>query len=272
MNIDLTHAEEVARLAAKDAAKIILEIYETAFKVDFKIGDDPVTEADRRASRLIVDRLAAAFPEVPIVSEEEAPDRAYETSEAAWFVDPLDGTRDFVQRNGDFCVMIGLALSGRAALGIIYVPVTGEELVGVVGRGGYVTPRGGPTRALACSKVSDPKNAEVLVSRSRSRAAEPFLQAFAPRLTRSVGSAGLKAVAIAKGEADVYVQPDRAGSLWDACAPEAIVMAAGGRASTIDGTPFDFRSCVLENTRGMVFANAALYEPALSALRGLAVD
>ncbi len=272
MSVDLALAEEVARLAARDAAKIILEVYETAFAVDFKMGDDPVTEADRRASRLIVDRLVAAFPSIPVVSEEEAPDRRYETHAAAWFVDPLDGTRDFVERNGDFCVMIGLALGGRAALGVIHVPLTGEELVGVVGKAAYTTPRGGTKRPLACSDVREPSQAEVLISRSRGRAAEPFLRAFAPRITRPIGSAGLKAVAIAKGEADVYAQPDRAGSLWDACAPEAIVIAAGGHASTIDGTPFDYRSPVLENARGMMFTNAHLYERALAALRGLPVE
>ena len=271
MTIDLEHAAAVARKAARDAAVVISEIYKTAFRVDYKVGDDPVTEADRTANTLIVAQLRAAFPDVPIVSEEDAPDRAYETARAAWFVDPLDGTRDFVERNGDFCVMIGLAIDGKAALGVINVPLTGEELVGIIGRGAF-SEKNGVKSTISASNITLPSEARVLVSRSRGRAAEPFLRAFGPKETLAIGSAGLKAVKVAKGEADAYVQPDRAGCLWDACAPEALVIAAGGRASNIDGEGFDYHLHDLENKRGMVFTNPHLHSRALEALRGVLVE
>ena len=112
---------QVARDVAREAAALILGVYATPFEVDFKVGDDPVTRADREANDYICAELARAYPGMPIVAEESDPASyaGFSKSSHVWFVDPLDGTREFVARNGEFAVMIGLAEHGRAVLGVV---------------------------------------------------------------------------------------------------------------------------------------------------------
>jgi 3'(2'), 5'-bisphosphate nucleotidase len=107
------------------AGRIVLEVYARDFSVDYKASGDPVTAADRRANALLIDRLGDAFPGVPIVAEESAR-AAYEgfrEAERILFVDPLDGTREFVDRNGEFAVMVGLVEGSRAVAGVVHAPV-----------------------------------------------------------------------------------------------------------------------------------------------------
>ncbi len=132
---DLARAAEVALAAAREAADLVMRVYETPFEVQYKAKDDPVTRADRESNALLCDRLGHAFPGVPVVAEEsEASAYAgFAQADAAWFVDPLDGTREFVARNGEFSVMIGLAVKGRAVIGVIVAPAWGRAFFGVVG-------------------------------------------------------------------------------------------------------------------------------------------
>jgi len=247
---------------ARDAAAIILAIYEHPFDVDYKSKNDPVTVADREANARICAALAAEFPGMPIVAEESDPASyaGYHRAKAAWFVDPLDGTRDFVKRNGEFVVMIGLAEEGRATLGVIVVPVSGRAYVGGVGVPAVAVDGGGAKTPIHVSRVTALAHAEIVVSRSRRQGS---LDAAAARLgVRKVtpcGSAGLKAIRVASGEADAYVQPAPAGKLWDACAPEAIVVAAGGRVSDARGEPLDYRSEVIALDEGFLASNRALF-------------
>ncbi len=255
---------------ARAAAVVVSRIYETAFDVAYKSENDPVTAADREANALLCEALSARFPGIPIVAEESDPaDYAgYHRQEAAWFVDPLDGTRDFVKKNGEFAVMIGLAEGGRATLGVIVLPTSGRAFVGGDGVEAVVFDGAGAKSALRVSGVSSLAQAELVVSRSRSAGS---LEAAAARLgVRRItpcGSAGLKGVRVACGEADAYPQPGRAGKLWDACAPEAIIVAAGGCVSDARGDPFDYRAAELELGRGFLATNGALYRPMLELLR-----
>jgi 3'(2'), 5'-bisphosphate nucleotidase len=254
---------------ARDAAALIARIYEQPFEVDYKAKNDPVTVADRDANALICEALGARFPGMPVVAEESDPATyaGYGNAEAAWFVDPLDGTRDFVKKNGEFVVMIGLAEKGRATLGVIVQPVSGWAFVGGEGVAAAVLDAAGARSPIHVSAVSSLADAELVVSRSRRRAS---LDAAAGRLgVRKItqcGSAGLKAVRVACGDVDAYPQPGRAGKLWDACAPEAIVVAAGGRVSDARGEPFDYASPELD-LRGFLATNPALYPAMLELLR-----
>jgi 3'(2'), 5'-bisphosphate nucleotidase len=255
---------------ARDAAALIARIYEHPFDVDYKAKNDPVTTADREANTLICAALAARFPCMPIVAEESDPASyaGYHLAEAAWFVDPLDGTRDFVKKNGEFAVMIGLAEGGRATLGVIVLPVGGHAYVGGDGVDGVVIEASGTRKPLRVSEVSALSQAELVVSRSRRQGSlDEAAARLGVRKMTSCGSAGLKGVRVAAGEADAYAQPSPAGKLWDACAPEAIVVAAGGRVSDAHGTPFDYRGTELELARGFLATNPALYPRMLELLR-----
>ncbi len=261
--------EEVLAIARR-ASEVVMRVYGAPFDVDFKEKNDPVTVADRESNTLLCAALAASFPGIPIVAEESDPAsyKGYAEAPAAWFVDPLDGTREFVARNGEFAVMIGLAEKGAATLGVIVCPAFDRAFVGAVGVGAFEVAADGSRRPIHASRVQTLREAELLVSRSHGSVGleELALQLGFRKVTRC-GSAGVKATRIAAGEADVYAQPGRAGALWDACAPEALVMAAGGRASDAHGTIIDYAARELPNHHGFLATNGPLHGDVLELVR-----
>lgn len=253
---------------AREAAALINAVYAKPFEVEYKSPRDPVTLADRQANELICQRLARAFPGVPVVAEESDPASfaGYRTAERAFFVDPLDGTREFVKRNGEFVVMIGLLEAGRPVAGVILAPATGIRWVGGVGESAAVVTADART-PLSVSATPTLAQARVLSTRShRSPALERALAALGVRQLDALGSAGLKCAEVAAGTADAYVAPARAGSRWDLCAGEAIIHAAGGKLTDAWGEPIDYRSESLVNERGIVASNGHLHAEILARL------
>jgi 3'(2'), 5'-bisphosphate nucleotidase len=267
--IDLSRAADVALEVAREASDVVMRLYQTAFEVDYKAKDDPVTRADREANALICDRLEKSFRGVPIVAEESDPNAyaGFEQAGECWFVDPLDGTREFVARNGEFAVMIGLAQAGRAKLGVIVAPTWPSAYVGIVGEGAWEAAPGGSRTAIRASSRPTLEGASIVVSRSHT---PPRLAAFASKVrareTVVYGSSGLKAVLVAIGRHDVYLQPGRAGMRWDACASEALVAAAGGSCTDAHGDAFDYATRDLTNARGLVATNGLLHRATIDAL------
>jgi 3'(2'), 5'-bisphosphate nucleotidase len=267
---DLEHASRVALEAAHDAGRIVMGVYGTPFGVEYKSKDDPVTRADHEANALLTDKLAGAFPGVPVVAEESDPASyaGYAGAQAAWFVDPLDGTREFVAKNGEFAVMVGLSQGGRAVLGVIVAPAWGRTFLGIAGRGAWEVAADGSRTELHVSRHASTAGSSVVLSRSRT---SPKLAEFANRIgARDAvrhGSSGLKGVLVATGAHDIYVQPGQAGMRWDACATDAIVAAAGGRFTDTYGRPLDYADADLVNHRGLVATNGWLHDAVLEALR-----
>jgi 3'(2'), 5'-bisphosphate nucleotidase len=263
---DLERLLAIAELAAAG----IMRVYATPFAVDFKGKDDPVTVADREANTLLCDAIARDFPGVPIVSEENDPATFAEglRSSEAFFVDPLDGTREFVAKNGEFCVMIGLTRGGRAVAGVIVCPALERSFAGSVGLGAFEIAKDGSRRPVRVSSTSALSEARVVVSRSRRTQTIDLVQEhMGVREVVEMGSAGVKAARVACGEADVYVQPGPAGKRWDACGPEALVLAAGGAFSDAQGVALDYASGELENSGGMVATNGLLHDAVLAKVK-----
>lgn len=261
------------RAIATEAAELIAGVYATPFEVEYKKPSDPVTIADRRANDLICRRLQQQFPGVPVVAEESAPDTfaGFQQEPFVFFVDPLDGTREFVQKNGEFVVMIGLIDESGPIAGVLHAPATGEEYWG--GREVPATHRDarGTTRALSVSAAARLADATVVSSRShRSVRVEAALAALGAARIDALGSAGLKCAAVAHGSADAYVAPGYAGSRWDVCAGEAIVRAAGGLVTDTEGAPIDYRGAGLTNDRGIVASNGRLHGEIVERLAALA--
>jgi 3'(2'), 5'-bisphosphate nucleotidase len=259
----------VALEAAKEAAAVVMGVYAAPFDVEFKVADDPVTRADKESNALLCVRLAAAFPGVPVVAEESDPATyaGFASAEAAWFVDPLDGTREFVAKNGEFAVMLGLAEKGRATVGVIAAPAWQRTFVGVVGEGAWEVMANGELRPIRVTETPDVAKARFVVSRSRApERVASFIASLGAPAARPHGSSGLKGVLVATGEADVYLQPGKAGMRWDACATEALVVAAGGAMTDADGALIDYRGASLENARGMVASNGRLQRAVLEGL------
>jgi 3'(2'), 5'-bisphosphate nucleotidase len=230
--------EEVTQIAT-DAGRRILDIYERPFEVQEKEDGSPLTLADEAAHRLISDRLTKLTPDLPVLSEESAKvDYAKRAGWTRfWLVDPLDGTKEFINRNGEFTVNIALIEGNRPVLGVVYVPVTGVCYQGVIGEGAWKLQGGGNRKPI---RVRDYRggHATVVASRShRGEAVDRFLARLEAREgkydTASLGSS-LKLCMVAEGAADIY---PRLGptSEWDTAAAHCVVEAAGGRVTDLAG-------------------------------------
>jgi len=254
---------------AREAAVLIRQVYATKFSVDFKAPRDPVTEADRQANELICERLNKLFPNVPIVAEESEPETfaGYRKADRIFFVDPLDGTREFVARNGEFVVMIGYVEGERATASVIHAPESGISWLGELGRGAYQREADGSQKPISVSSVPTLAGARIVGSRShRNPALEQALAALGARELVALGSAGLKASVVAHGAADAYVAPHYAGKRWDACAADALITAAGGKLTDSRGDLFDYRSEKLDNDRGVVASNGLFHDEIIEKL------
>jgi len=229
--------------ACSDAADAILNVYESDdFEVEAKRDKSPLTEADMASHHILVAALEKLTPDIPILSEESA-DIDFDQRRGwrrLWVVDPLDGTREFIKRNGEFTINVALVVDHAPVLGAIAVPVTRTAYTGVVGQGAqrwhdYKTPESIETRRPCASPPV------VLGSRSH---ANPRSQAYFEMLgehERTSRGSALKFCAVAEGEADFY---PRLGptSEWDTAAGEAIVTAAGGRVWMPDGRPLRYNA------------------------------
>lgn len=257
----------LAHLAERAAAEI-LDVYNAPFSVEFKGPKDPVTLADKRANELIVSALMREFPGVPIVAEESpAEDYAhYVGAERAFFIDPVDGTSEFVKKTGEFCIMLGYVERGQAVLGVIDAPVLGLRFEGVVGHGARVVSRDGSTRPLAVSALPFADGTAVVSRSHRSEATDAALDRVGIGQREPYGSAGLKAMRVADGSALLYLHAGYAGARWDAAAPEAIARAAGASYTDLFGSAYRYDEPALANDRGVLALPAARRDEALARL------
>jgi len=236
--IDITKIQNIAI----EAGQAILKIYHTDFNVTQKSDKSPLTEADLTAHHIIVSGLETLTPKTPILSEESAkiPYTTRQSWDSYWLVDPLDGTREFVNRNGEFTVNIALIEQGIPTLGVIYVPVTDTLYYGATSLGAFKQQAQESAHSIYANKqVQDP----IQVAGSRSHAGNSlasFLDNLPKHEMRSMGSS-LKFCLIAEGLADIY---PRLGptSEWDTGAAQAIVTAAGGQVTTLDMQPLKYNT------------------------------
>lgn len=231
--------EPVAQIAAR-AGEAILEVYATDFDVEAKADASPVTQADMAAHRAILRDLRELTPEIPILSEEgglpEFGERARWTR--YWLVDPLDGTREFVKRNGEFTVNIALIEEHRPVLGVVHVPVTRKTYIGGEGYGAELRAKDGTRTPIEVARESA-SPVRVVGSRShRGARLDALLEKLADFRMVPMGSS-LKFCLVAEGAADVY---PRLGptSEWDTAAAQAVVEQAGGQVLKLDGTPLRY--------------------------------
>jgi 3'(2'), 5'-bisphosphate nucleotidase len=254
------------RIAAA-ASKVVMEVYARPFDVEYKGPQDPVTEADRRANALICELLEREFPGVPIVAEESDPSsfEDFRKSDRVFFVDPVDGTREFVDRNGEFAVMIGVVEGARAVGAVIDAPARHEIFAGWVGQVA-VRIADGKQAPIRVSDIAQVSQGRLVGSRShRGPNLERALTKLAPREVLVMGSAGLKGTLVAAGQVEAYVAPGYAGQRWDACAADALVTAAGGKLTDTHGDPIDYRAPSLANDRGLIASNGRIHAALIEA-------
>lgn len=245
-----------AERAALAAGEIIAAHYARGpIAVETKSDDSPVTQADRDANARIVEILGAAFPDDAILSEELPDDAARLGRRRVWIVDPLDGTRDFVARTGQFSVHVGLAVDGEAVVGAVYQPV--PNLLHAASAGGGAWRVDGAAR----SRLQVSTTAEIAALRigtSRLNATS--------RIARFLADVGLegravpmgastKHMAVCSGELDAAINLSPGETEWDTCAPEVVIREAGGMFTDGDGAPFRYNQRDLGHYRGSIASN-----------------
>lgn len=265
--MDLCAELETILRVARKAAEVVMRIYATDFTVEWKDPRNPVTEADRAANTLACEQLASLFPGVPIVSEEgsEYNPEALRTSLRTLFVDPLDGTRGFVDRVGEFAVMIGLVENNVPIAGAVVAPALGTTWIGAEGVGAWQIAPDDTRLPIHVSNTNRLDRASAVITPVGNKRLEEALRILGVAHAVTCGGAGIKGARVAAGLTDLYVQTPPAGQRWDACAPEAILRAAGGRVSDFSGQPLDYTG-ELENNRGFIMTNGVLHEAAVERL------
>jgi 3'(2'), 5'-bisphosphate nucleotidase len=284
---------ETALGIAADATTLVRSFLGRPIAVDRKAGDEPVTAADRAASDLIIARLAAAFPADAVLSEEVPDDGSRLAHRRVWMVDPIDGTRDFigiaggidpsdtgsepepdvvapVRARSGFAVMIGLCVDGRPQVGVVALPLMGTIYAGVPGEGAWCYASDGTRTPLATSTIAAPPGIRLVASKShRTRDVDLFRRALAIEDEVNIGSVGVKVAMVADGSRDLYVYPGGRTKVWDSCAPEAVLVGAGGRLTDTIGGPLSYTEPDLYNRRGIIASNGPLHDRVLQALAEL---
>jgi len=235
--MDLKELIEPIVALAVDAGEAILEVYATEFDVQSKSDESPLTQADLASNRRIIAGLEQLTPDIPIISEESGLPSFEERSEwqRYWLIDPLDGTKEFVNRNGEFTVNIALIEEKRPVLGVVHVPVQKKTYTGCEGHGAELRDCDAPVQAIHVS-TSSSHSVRVVGSRShRGASLDAYLQQLGEHDMVPMGSS-LKFCVVAEGGADIY---PRLGltSEWDTAAAQAVVEQAGGKVLQWDGKP-----------------------------------
>jgi 3'(2'), 5'-bisphosphate nucleotidase len=241
--------------AALDAEVGIRAVYDTAFAVEIKSDNSPVTAADKNADAAIRKELHAAFPKYAFLTEESADDKSRLTNDYVFIVDPVDGTKEFVSRNGEFCTNIGLSYKHEIVAGVINVPMKNVLYYAVKGQGAYRLEKGKePVRIHVNSKVDN-----LTVLRSISffvEKEEALIRKHKDRITHIVAiGAALKFCAIAQGDAEISYRMTPNTKEWDIAAGTIIIKEAGGLIQKLDGTEYAFNRDDVYNRDGYILAN-----------------
>lgn len=244
MNIDVDRVCAIARAAGA----AIMDIYDGDHGVEFKDDKSPLTAADKAAHRVIVAGLEELTPDIPILSEEgrDIPYDLRKKWSCFWLVDPLDGTKEFIKRNGEFTVNIALIEVRKPVFGVVYVPVQDTLYWGGQEQGAWCQKGQGPAKTIRVRVADSAKGLTVVMSRSHpSPELEEYLKTIHVADAVSVGSS-LKLCTVAEGRADLY---PRLGPTmeWDTGAGHAIVLAAGGTLTTQEGSAFIYNKEELLN-------------------------
>lgn len=247
---------EISKIAAIKAGEAIMEIYNDAedMQIEYKDGNMPLTAADKAANRVIVDLLKENFPSYAILSEEEKDNPERLKNDLCFIVDPLDGTKEFIKRNGQFTVNIALAYKHESIMGVIYVPVTGELYYAAQGQGSYNKKQDGRIEELHVSDNTDISTLKVVASNSHGCAEmDELLRKYNLTNLVKIGSS-LKGCLVASGQADIYYRFNPTME-WDTAAMQCIAEEAGAIFKQMDGSPMTYNRKDSRNNKGFYIIN-----------------
>ncbi|MDZ7266960.1 MAG: 3'(2'),5'-bisphosphate nucleotidase CysQ [candidate division KSB1 bacterium] len=256
----------VGEIAIAAGAAALQYYYDDQVAIAWKSAGNPVTAADHAANETILTRLHQHFAGEAVLSEESQDDMSRLGRDLFWVVDPLDGTKEFIARNGEFSIMIGMVLAGRPALGVVYQPATRKLYFGAPGLGAWLSTSDG-MQTLRVSDRTEPAQWRMVASRSHF---DPRIDRVRQRLgiheIRRSGSVGLKCGLIAAGECEVYIHPSSKVNMWDSCAPAAILLAAGGMMTDLRGEPLSYAAVEVRHRQGLVATHGRQHEQVIAAI------
>tara|TARA_Y100000310_G_scaffold342898_1_gene448139 strand:+ start:5891 stop:6685 length:795 start_codon:yes stop_codon:yes gene_type:complete len=256
---------DLAKRLARESGEILLELRSSDLKVTRKndARRTLVSTADEEVSKFLSAELQREFPDYKILDEEQAQHPAWVNAEKCWVIDPLDNTKGYLQGDEHFSVLIGLLHNQQPVLGVTYRPIA-DELTYSMGDGFYIEQGEGPELA----RVNSSSELHVLVSGSQqNEELDDILRKLNPDSVRRI-SGSIKTIEVALGRATAFICPiSFEMHHWDYCAPIANLEAAGGRASYLDGSPYDFGQLETVNRRGFLATNGVVHETVLERLR-----
>lgn len=245
MNLSQLQIEDILSIARK-AGAAIMEIYRQDFSVEIKSDNSPLTAADRAGNAVIIEGLELLYPTVPIISEEtKLTDYSIRKDwDWCWVVDPLDGTKEFIKKNGEFTVNIALVHAGEPVAGVVYVPAQDKMFYAIKGKGAYLESLDGVGQKLEVRPVAQDGLLKVVGSRSHnSPEVDAYVNALRekyPNVEFVAAGSSLKFCLLAEGKADVY--PRLAPTMeWDTCAGQIVATEAGAEVLRFpELTPLDY--------------------------------
>ena len=269
-------AVRIAKSVARAAWEKVGHYYGGSYKIHQK-PDGPATTADREADALITEKLQQVFPasEYGYLTEETEHGLGRLRRERVWIIDPIDGTYDFIDGTGQFCIQIGLArrIRGRfrPVASVVYEPVAGRIFSALLGEGAWVESvnEDAKLKRLRVSRRKKPGDLRAVMSRShRTEDLELLMKALGPKSILSTGSVGLKLCRLARGDADFYPNLSLGGTKeWDTCAPELILTEAGGSFTDLRGRALEYNRKNVDNEHGLMASNGVCHRQVLSAIR-----
>lgn len=251
---------EVVKAVSIEAGKKILEVYNSPdFEIEIKSDNSPVTKADKIANDYIVAELQQRYSEIGVLAEESKKDDSRLTKNHVWVIDPLDGTKEFIKRNGEFTVNVGLSENGIPRLGVVVIPVKNEVYYAAAGEGAFFQDAAGNVAKITCSQVNTFE--EMTLMKSRSHASQKLNDLIAEcgfKATKDSGSS-IKICLIARGLAEVYFRLGPTNE-WDICAAHCVLNEAGGKLTDSFGVAIEYNKKDTLNKNGFVASNASRHD------------
>lgn len=250
--MNLNKELEISKKLAIISGHKIMEIYLKDFDIEYKDNDSPLTEADTKSNEIIVKELIKEFPEYSILSEESSDDLKRLKNDWCWIVDPLDGTKEFIKKNGEFTVNIALSYKKRPVVGVIYVPVKDKLYFASKDKGAYLLKASKKKEKI---KVSD-KTSNITLVMSRSHASDFVKNIIKKKKVTKTKRAGssLKGCMVAEGKAEVYYRYNPTME-WDTAAMQCIVEEAGGVFKQLDDSEMMYNREDSKNRKGFYILN-----------------
>ena len=247
---------DIALKAVKNAGAAILDIYEKNYETSTKKDDSPITEADLKSNEIIKEILSKT--EHHILSEEDKDDHTRLSKETIWIVDPLDGTSDFIDKTGEFTVMIALVKNKLPILGVIAWPTENTIFAAQKDQGAFRY-SDGEWRKISVTKVTELSNCRAVGSRHHlSEKEKKFIEKLKIQNFTSIGSS-LKVGKISSGEAEAYITTTNKMKEWDSAASHCIISEAGGKMTDMNGDEITYNNEIVNHQNGILVTNGLIH-------------